>query len=88
MPVTLCERTEVITGYGSRAWWNHDFDVVAARRDRCVGGCTIVGTVSCYSGDPAVNLIQQRGHLIREGLRNYHAVGGIDGQMEFAPLPA
>jgi hypothetical protein len=29
MPVTLCERNQFITGYGSRARWNHDFDLIA-----------------------------------------------------------
>jgi hypothetical protein len=93
MPVTLCERTRFITEYRGRARWNHDFDVIAVRRDRCVGRCAIIRAVCRHLGNSSANLIEQRYHLrrivdvlIREGLRNYHAVGGIDSQMEFTPL--
>jgi hypothetical protein len=64
-------------------------------RDGFVGGGAIIRTVSRYPGDPAVNLIQQRRHLrrivgvlISKDLRNYHAIAGIDRQMEFAPFAA
>ena len=92
MPVTLCEWTLFTTEHGGRAGWDHDFNVIAVRRDRLVGGGTIIRAVGRYPVDQAVNLIQERPHLRRivgvligKGQRNYHAVIGIDGQMQFAP---
>jgi hypothetical protein len=57
MPVTLCEWTLFTTEYGGRARWDHDFDIIAVRRDRLVGGGAIIRAVSRYPTDPAVNLI-------------------------------
>ena len=93
MPVTLCEWTLFTAEYRSRARWDHDCDIFAVRRDRCVGGGAVIRAVCCHPGDSDVNLIKQRadlgrivGVLVREGLRNYRAVVGIDRQMEFAPF--
>ena len=54
-----------------------------------ISGSAIIGAVGHYLGNPAVNLIEQKPHLrrivdvlIREGLRNYRAVGCIGGQMQ------
>src|ERR1700722_10100843 len=95
MPVTLREWALFTFDYGGRARWDHDFNVIAVRCDRLVGGGTIIRAVGCYPVDQAVNLIQERRHLrrivgvlISKGLRNYHAVIGIDRQMQFAPLAA
>jgi hypothetical protein len=95
MPVTQCEATRFTTGYGARVRRDHDFDIIAVRRDRVVGRSAIIRAVSRYPGDPDVDLIQQRRHLrrivgilIREGPRDYHAIASIDRQMESAPFPA
>jgi hypothetical protein len=74
MTITLYRWTLFTTGDSSRAWWDHDFDGIAARRDRCVGGCTIIRAVSRYPDDLAVNLIQQWRHLrwIVDVLRQRH----------------
>jgi hypothetical protein len=45
MLVTLCEWTQLITGYGGRARWDHDFDVIAVRRDHFVGGGAVIRAV-------------------------------------------
>ena len=94
MPVTLCESILFTTEYGGRAWWYHNFDIIAVRRDRRVGGGAIIRAVCRYPTDPVVNLIQQRRHLrrivgvlISKGAGNYHAIAGIDRQMAFAPFP-
>jgi hypothetical protein len=59
-----------------------------------VGGA-IIRAIGWHPGDLAINLIEQRRHLgrivgilIRQGLRHYHAAGGINRQMQFAPFPA
>ena len=87
MPVTLCEWTPFTTEYRSRARWDHDCDIFAVRRDRCVGeGAAVVSAPSAVTLVILTsNLIEQRadlgrivGVLVREGLRNYRAVVGID----------
>jgi hypothetical protein len=45
MPVTLCEWTLFIIYYGCRSRWNHDFDIIAVRRDRCVGRSTVIRAI-------------------------------------------
>ena len=79
MPVTLCERTQFI---------------IAVRRDHLAGGGVIICAVSRHPSDSTVNLIQQRrnlgqivGVLFRESPGNYHAIAGIDHQMQFVPFP-
>ena len=64
-------------------------------RDCLVGGRTIIGTISRHLANRIVNLIQQRrylgrivGILIRQRLRHNHAAGGINRQMQLAPLTA
>ena len=65
MPVTLGERTWFTIEYGRRARRDHDFDVIAVRGDRVVGGRAIIRAVSRYPGDRAINLIEQRRNLRR-----------------------
>src|ERR1700676_4946312 len=81
MPVTLCEWTLFTTEYRGRARWDHDFDIIAVRRDGVVGGSALIRAVRRYPVDPTFNLIQERrrlrrivGILIREGLRHDHAI--------------
>src|SRR4051812_42882163 len=79
--------------YGGRARGDHDFDIIAVRRDRSVSGSTVTRAVSRYLGNSAVNLIQQWrnlrriiGILIRERPCYDHAAVGIDSKVEFAPF--
>ena len=95
MSVTLCERTWFTTRYRGRAWWDHDFNIIAVRCDRGVGGCAVIRAVSRDPCDRDVDLIQQWRHLrwivivlIRQCLSDYHAILGIDRQMKLAPFPA
>ena len=48
MPVTLCEWTLFTTEYRSRTRWDHDCDIFAVRRDRCVGGGAVVRAICCH----------------------------------------
>ena len=81
MAVTLCEQTWLTTEHGRRALRNHDFDIIAMRGDRGVGGRAVIRAVSRYPRDRDVDLIQQWCHLrrivivlIRQCLGDYHGI--------------
>ena len=95
MAITLGRRIQFTAGNSRRARRDHHRDAIAVRGDRLVGGYTIIRAIRRHLGHGAVNLIEQRRHLrwivgvlIRQGLRQDHAAGGIDRQMQFAPFPA
>ncbi len=85
MVITLCRLIPFAAGHRRRARRNHNVDVIAAvRRDRLVSGVTIIRAICRHSGDPVVNLIQQRRYLrrivrvlIRKHLRHHHAAACI-----------
>jgi hypothetical protein len=95
MAVTLCRRTQFTAGHGCRTRWDHHHDAIAVRRNRLVGGVTVIRAIGRYPNNPTVNLIKQRRHLgwivavlIGQGLRHDHAAGRVDRQMQFTPFPA
>jgi hypothetical protein len=49
MSIALFEWTLFTTEYRGRARRNHDFDIIAVRRDGVVGGSAIISAVSCYT---------------------------------------
>jgi len=63
MAVALCRRTRFAAGDSRRARRDHHRDVIAVRRDRLVGGYTIIGAVRCQLGNRIVKLIEQRADL-------------------------
>ena len=78
-----------------RAWRDYHFDTIAVRRDRLVSGRAILRAIGRHTGNPAVDLIEQRrdlgrivGVLIRQCFRHDPAGGGIDRQMQLSSFPA